>query len=156
MINLVKRERHPTAQDLPSILGDRGHQDIIGEPKIEYAVYDMTDRWFENVKQLSTSPLVQESDLSQLFMKYAAEWRSDTSHLSSIDRKIQHPSYLRIIGMGLSVVPLIIRELKEKPDHWFYALSIITGENPVKPEDAGKMSRMQEAWVNWARMKGII
>jgi hypothetical protein len=45
-----------------------------------------------------------------------------------------HPAYQRIIEMGQPVMPLIFRELEREPDHWFWALQSITGENPVKLE----------------------
>ncbi len=53
--------------------------------------------------------------------------------------------YQRIVGMGLSTVPLILEELRREPDQWFWALEAITEENPVPPEAAGKVREMARA-----------
>ena len=67
---------------------------------------------------------------------------------------ILHPAYQRIIGMGPAVLPLVFRELRQAPDHWFWALACITGENPVPQEHAGALKAMTRDWLNWAKDKG--
>ena len=64
--------------------------------------------------------------------------------------------YYQIIGMGPKVVPLILRELEKETDHWFWALEAITGENPVKEDDAGDMRASARAWLEWGRRNGLI
>jgi hypothetical protein len=64
--------------------------------------------------------------------------------------------YQRIIGMGWPAVPLILEELSREPDQWFLALEAITEENPVNPEDAGKVCVMARAWLEWGRRSGLI
>ena len=44
--------------------------------------------------------------------------------------------------MGKEVVPLLLGELIRKPDHWFMALTKITGENPIGTEDVGDLEKM--------------
>ena len=61
-----------------------------------------------------------------------------------------HPVYQRIIGMGQPVVLLIMREL----DHWLWALTAITGANPVKAEQRGRLDQMAQAWIEWGRENG--
>ncbi len=63
--------------------------------------------------------------------------------------------YQRIVGMGLSAVPLILEELRRDPDQWFWALEAITEENPVPPEAAGKVREMARAWVDWRKRHGF-
>jgi hypothetical protein len=46
--------------------------------------------------------------------------------------------YQQIIGMGWSVVPLMLEELQREPDQGFWALEAITDVNPVPPDAAGK------------------
>lgn len=156
MVDYIERDLQPTMLNPKYELAECGRLSSNNELRFDYIANVVNDKWLSSIRLLSCSVQITESDLSNVFEKRAAEWKADTSHLSSIDKKIEHPSYLRIIGMGPSVVPMIIRDLMEKPDHWFYALSIITGENPVKREDAGKMTRMRDAWVNWAKIRGII
>ena len=58
----------------------------------------------------------------------AATWKADTMFESSESALSSHPSYQRIIGLGPEAVPLLLRSLRASPDHWFAALSAITGE----------------------------
>jgi len=58
-----------------------------------------------------------------------------------------HSAYEQIIEMGWAVVPLLLDELRRKPDHWFIALERITGANPVPAECEGKIEKMAAAWV---------
>ena len=88
-----------------------------------------------------------------MFARLEKQWRKERGITSSISDMVVCPSYLRIIGMGRSAVPLILAQLKREgddPNHWFVALEAITGEDPV-PEDAyGDTIRMAEAWLSWA------
>jgi hypothetical protein len=63
----------------------------------------------------------------------AAEWRDAIGSLSSTTKIIQHSAYQGIIALGMKVVPYILRDLEQMPDHWFPALRAITGEDPVAP-----------------------
>ena len=90
------------------------------------------------------------------FRGLVKRWKKETAHLSSAARMASHPAYQEIIGMGQKVVPLLLAELKRKPDFWFAALRAITGENPVPPESAGKIKEMARAWIVWGRSKGYI
>jgi AbrB family looped-hinge helix DNA binding protein len=90
------------------------------------------------------------------FQALAEEWRRDTSLMSVVSRMVRHPAYQSIIGMGWSAVPLILRELQSKPDHWFVALSTITGEDPIPPSDAGDVRKMADAWIRWGKQRGYI
>ncbi len=56
--------------------------------------------------------------------------------------------------MGWEALPLIVRDLKESKADWFWALTAITGENPISEEIAGNIKKMTEAWLQWGRMRG--
>ena len=57
--------------------------------------------------------------------------------------------------MGMDAVPFILKDLMTNgPDDWFWALSKITGENPITEDIAGDMNKMTEAWLLWARKSG--
>ena len=90
----------------------------------------------------------------QRFDRLAQKWKKETGHLSKVTRRCTHPAYQEIIGMGVAVVPLILHELKESRDDWFWALSAITSENPITEADAGNVLKMTEAWLRWGRAKG--
>jgi hypothetical protein len=98
-------------------------------------------------------------DLEASFRIQVALWKDETGHLSSITKAIAHPSYLRIIGLArystnCEIERLLLRELESDPDHWFAALSAITGEDPVKLED--DFDEAVAAWLKWGHQKGII
>lgn len=69
-------------------------------------------------------------------------------------KKPVRSAYQQIVDMGPTVIPLILRELEQRPNHWFAALRAITGENPIQPEQRGRTKQMVEAWLNWAREHG--
>lgn len=94
-------------------------------------------------------------DFDKKFSSLSYKWKEETIHLSSINDICTHPAYQQIIGMGKSVLPFIINELKTSPDHWFWALKSITGEDPVSETDRGNINRMTKAWIEWASRKGI-
>ncbi len=62
--------------------------------------------------------------------------------------------YQQIIGLGSSVIPLILEDLAKEPDHWGWALEAITGENPVPEEAAGDITAIADAWLAWGRDRG--
>ena len=94
------------------------------------------------------------SSLSQQFEQLAAQWRQETGHLSLMNDIVLNRSYQQIIGMGKPAIVLILQDLKKQPDHWFWALRSITGENPIQPDDRGRLSQMTEAWLEWGRQHG--
>jgi hypothetical protein len=87
--------------------------------------------------------------------RYLAEtWKAETAHLSNVSKKSIHPAHQEIIGMGESAVQLILHDLGDTHDDWFWALTAITGHNPIPDEDAGNINKMVEAWLRWGRAKG--
>lgn len=75
--------------------------------------------------------------------------------ISSSTVIVSNPNYQAIIAMGPDVLPLIFESLENHHYHWFWALHMITGENPVAEEDAGRVGRMAEVWLQWGRDHGI-
>lgn len=90
----------------------------------------------------------------QRFLDLVATWKRERGPHSSSARLAEHPAYQQIIGMGLEVIPLLLRELEREPDHWFRALHLLTGANPVPAESRGKVREMAEAWLRWGREHG--
>ena len=91
------------------------------------------------------------------FAQLAKAWKSDTEFVSKVSKKILHPAYQKIIGMGESAIPLILNDLAENgPDDWFWALTAITDENPITDEIAGNMVAMTEAWLRWGKNAGYL
>lgn len=93
-------------------------------------------------------------ELEAKFHQLASRWRDEVSSLSSLTQMSLRPAYQQIIGLGPAVIPLLLRELEQRPDHWFWALKAITGEDPVKPEHRGRLRQMAEDWLRWGREHG--
>ena len=92
--------------------------------------------------------------IGQKFQALAVTWRSETAHLLSTTQMGVHPAYQEIIGMGPPVIPLLLRELGNMPDHWFWALKAITGVDPVLQSERGRVKKMAEAWLRWGKEEG--
>ena len=98
--------------------------------------------------------LAPTAELASRFREYAETWRRQTRHLSSVAKMVSHPAYLAIIGMGYEAIPLLLIELRDRPDHWFAALNRITNEDPVPP--GSTFGEAAEAWLAWGRKKGYL
>jgi hypothetical protein len=95
--------------------------------------------------------------LADTFRALAAQWIADTSTFSSdLGSFVMHWAYQRIIGLGPPAVPFVLAELVRHPDHWGWALSAITGENPVPAEAEGDIEAIAEAWIRWGRARNLI
>ena len=93
----------------------------------------------------------------QRFKKLANTWKSETELFSKISKRVMHPAYQKIIGMGEAAIPLILNDLaKHGPDDWFWALTAITDANPIGEAQAGNMAAMTEAWLQWGRNAGYL
>jgi hypothetical protein len=97
---------------------------------------------------------LQELVLAQRFRVEATKWEQETMHLSSTARRVLHPSYQAIMGMGPDVVPILLRDMQQTRRSWFWALRHITGVNPVDPADVGNVDKMISAWVKWGNKEG--
>lgn len=104
----------------------------------------------------TTTPVRRpDADLERRFVALAADWRAGRGVTSSSREMARHPAYQAIIELGPPVVPLILRELDREPDHWFIALRLLTGADPVPTEHRGDIVRMAADWVAWGRAHGV-
>lgn len=85
------------------------------------------------------------------FLQLKDKWKSETLYYSSSSHIFNNSAYREIISLGSKTIPWIIRELKKTNDHWFYALKKISGENPIKPDHYGVITKMKEDWIEWAQ-----
>jgi len=108
----------------------------------------------DSLKDYYFMPISRRSATEE-FYSLVSEWRKDVKHLSSITEMAMHPAYQQIIGMGKNVLPLIFSELETRPNHWFWALKAITGEDPIQPNQRGNIPQMTQTWLNWAKDNNI-
>jgi hypothetical protein len=88
-------------------------------------------------------------DIAEEFHRLVEWWERETWPYSSVEKICTHPAYQRIIGLGPSAVPLILAELQKEPHHYFWALTAITGDDPIADEHAGCMQEMADDWLRW-------
>jgi hypothetical protein len=105
-----------------------------------------------NGKPAGDSPATTSERFEVLFQR----WKKETALLSSGTAIVGHPAYQEVIEMGDAVVPFILIKLQEDPQHLFYALYKITGENPVPKAHAGDLDSMTADWLDWGRQKGYL
>ena len=107
---------------------------------------------------LPKPPRLYKTLVEREFLRLSEDWKGATMHWSSITRMTSHPSYLRIIGLATAskeeVLRLLLLELQNEPDHWFAALTAITGHDPVRPEHS--FDDAVDAWLNWGHQRGLI
>ena len=92
--------------------------------------------------------------LEQQLRRLEGIWKSETAFLSDPARITLHPAFQEIVSMGEAVVPLLLRDLQQKPSLWVWALPRITGAQPVAVENAGNIMKMSEAWLRWGKDNG--
>ncbi len=92
--------------------------------------------------------------VEQRFRRLEQTWKADTAFLSSDEEIVSHPAFQEIIRMGDAVVPLLLRDLQERPRLWVWALPQITGTDPVPAADRGNIAKMSAAWLSWGKARG--
>ncbi|MGH7139659.1 MAG: hypothetical protein ACREHD_28300 [Pirellulales bacterium] len=91
------------------------------------------------------------------FKRLVSQWRQQRNQYSSDPRDLAMcPAYQKIIAMGPEAIPLVLNELQRRPDHWFWALDMLTDTNPIRPEHAGDFKEMVNDWLLWGRDNGFI
>lgn len=89
--------------------------------------------------------------LEQRFSSLSATWKERSKYSSSVQQITSDLAYLQIISMGQEALPLIFKDMKNDPNHWFVALTSITqGINPIKKEHRGDLVAMTSDWLEWA------
>lgn len=99
---------------------------------------------------------VVKSINEESFKLSAYKWKNETMYLSSTQRIVDNPSYKKIISMGSSVVPLILKDLSVDLVMWFPALKKLTGIDPVPPNARGDLNAMRDAWLAWGKQNNLI
>jgi len=94
-----------------------------------------------------TSTIGVDAKLKEEFDSLVKQWKEDTFFVSSLTKQFNHPAYVRIMAMGKEGLPLVLKEMQETQDNWFYALKFMAGEDAaagIKDFDDAKV-----AWVSW-------
>jgi len=99
----------------------------------------------------------RRGSLRKTFDRLVREWKEQRDTLSSYPEHLAMcMPYQKIIAIGPAVIPLILEELKRRPDHWFWALHALTDANPVPRAKRGDFKEMVKAWLEWGESKGYV
>ena len=120
------------------------------QPFIVQAAMIEGSLWFQLIS--AQNKLVEPPAVK--FKRLAGEWRRDTRFVSAVRRKMAHPAYLKIIGMGKDALPFILKDLDDRPADWIPALISITDENPANPDD--NFEQAVRAWLKWGRDRNLL
>jgi hypothetical protein len=94
----------------------------------------------------------------KLFQKLKKKWHKERGYTSSATKIAMCLSYQQIIGMGQRALPFILKDLRDNadnPDHWFWALEMITRADPIPVDIYGRHIEMAQAWLSWADEHGV-
>ena len=96
--------------------------------------------------------------LEKIFYEEAEKWSRETVFLSSFRAICSHPSHTKVMDLAKidknKIIELMLYDLVNNRRPWFQALVKLTGINPVKTQDAGKMDKIIDSWYNWGIQNG--
>jgi hypothetical protein len=107
-----------------------------------------------SVPSQKTSIAASKETVEQRFRFLAEVWHKAVAHLSSTTTRNNHPAYQEIISLGPEVIPFLLKDMQDHLTHWFFALSKITGVNPIPASAAGNVPLMADYWLRWAEENG--
>lgn len=119
-----------------------------------YDVYNQTseDDYLEEKAISYEDESIATNDLiiiSMVFEILADKWSEDIAFTSNTTEIIKHPIYRAVTELGRDVIKPILKRMDSTHEHWFYALSEITNENPVKQEHHGFIDLIINDWIEW-------
>jgi hypothetical protein len=111
---------------------------------------------YKDLDQISSYTLITKATRER-FKILSIKWKTETSLLSNVTQKAMHPAYQQIIGIGKEAIILMLEDFcSGSYVDWFWALSAISGENPISKEQAGNIEAMASAWIKWGKEKGYL
>jgi hypothetical protein len=93
------------------------------------------------------------------FESLIGQWHMERGATSLLSEMVHCPAYEKIMALGPKAIELILARLESEgddPDHWFWALQVLSGDNPVSEEDEGNLRKMAITWLRWGAEKGYV
>ena len=106
------------------------------------------------VVQSSEPPRRAEAVDRYRFSQLRDAWIEETWDIASIHAISMNMRYQQIIGLGPVALPLILEELRDRPGHWFWALSALAGRDVAAGIFGFDAARA--AWLEWGRDEGYL
>jgi hypothetical protein len=71
---------------------------------------------------------------------------------------MMHPSYQAVLGMARGheeeMIRLMLQDMRDHRTQWFWALSYLAQDNPIRQSEAGRLDKMIRAWIDWGIARG--
>ena len=97
---------------------------------------------------------------TERFHEASKKWYEGTCYLSSPSQIMAHPSFHECMALAEEnkalTIKLMLEELRDHRIHWFWALTKLTGDNPIPQEHAGYVVKMCNDWVEWGVEKSYL
>ena len=100
--------------------------------------------------------IIQSENIKEKFEELSNKWHQETSHHSAPSKITGNEYYLKIISLGILVIPLILKDLQDHGGDWFLALRVLSDTDVVSEEYRGNYQKMRESWLNWGRKYGYV
>ena len=113
------------------------------------------DHNIATIIQADENSFPTDPEIANKFYSLSQQWKTEVEGMSS-PSMFQHSTYEEIINLGTKVIPLLLEDLTQNPLFWLSALNTITGVNPIKPEQRGKVKQMAGAWLEWGKNQGYL
>ena len=97
-----------------------------------------------------------DPELTGRFQALADQWQEETGMFSLHYQAARHPAYQKILDLGPAIIPLILEYMTNHGGHWEQILITLSSENPMRPEEAGKVAKNRQRWLEWGRQKGYL
>lgn len=99
-----------------------------------------------NEQQVTFNSIVDKFDMLE------RTWREYNLGRSRIE--YNHFAHYQIVGMGMSVIPLLLERVDNEENEWIIALKAITGAMPDADETLGDSASVRQSWVDWGIANG--
>ena len=96
---------------------------------------------------------IRGATLSRRFDVLADAWVKDTEAYSSVGSIRAHRAFPLLTAMGRHAIKRALLRLKngDVRVHWLILLKSISGEDPVPPENRGRVHLMAQHWLKWGK-----
>ena len=110
---------------------------------------ELMQKWELAIHYVAAPEKVEPADaeLELIFNGLVKIWKDATGGYSVTSKRFSHPAYKVILRLGPEIVPLILKELRQRPDWWFEALEYLTNTNPASTATTFKAA--VDAWLQW-------
>lgn len=84
---------------------------------------------------------------AQRIPELITEYKKQTAILSGVHQIVKLPAYQELINLGILCIPYIVDDMEnEAVTDWHPILVVVTGDNPITEEIAGRIPEMTVRW----------